>query len=185
MSTQVTNSSRRNRGTIIKLVLAGVAVLGVGAALTTAAWTDQAWFSAEATAGDVELQAALPDATGTGPGTFIDADDLADAVVIPLAPEYFENIAPGEAREVTLWLRNDGSLPLTIESAAAQDVTGPLFAGTAPATITVGAIVGEVLDPEDEVSFTVTVTAPDWGDADTGYQGATGAFNVVVTGTTD
>jgi len=51
-----TTDRRARRATLTKLALAAVAVLGVGAALTSAAWTDDAWFSAAATAGEVELE---------------------------------------------------------------------------------------------------------------------------------
>ncbi len=48
-------SEGRKRPTL-RLVLAGIAVLGIGAAITTAAWTDDVFFSATATASSFDLQ---------------------------------------------------------------------------------------------------------------------------------
>ena len=45
----------RKRSTL-RLVLAGVAIAGVGAAITTAVWTDDVFFSATATASSFDLQ---------------------------------------------------------------------------------------------------------------------------------
>ena len=53
--TEFEASGRRRK--ITKFALAGVAVLGVGAALTSAAWTDNVLFGAPATAGKADLQA--------------------------------------------------------------------------------------------------------------------------------
>ena len=44
----------------VKIGLAGLAVLGVGAALTSAVWTDVVFFDAEVTTGNFNLQGALP-----------------------------------------------------------------------------------------------------------------------------
>ena len=44
----------------VKIGLAGLAVLGVGAALTSAAWTDVVFFDADVTTGNFNLQGALP-----------------------------------------------------------------------------------------------------------------------------
>ena len=44
----------------IKIGLAALAVLGVGAALTSAAWNDVVFFDADVTTGNFNLQGALP-----------------------------------------------------------------------------------------------------------------------------
>ena len=46
---------KRKRAAIIKFSLAGAAVLGIGAAATSAGWTDDAWFSASASAVATEM----------------------------------------------------------------------------------------------------------------------------------
>ena len=60
---------KRKRAAIIKFSLAGAAVLGIGAAATSAGWTDNAWFSADASAVDpataINLQGAYVGPAGT------------------------------------------------------------------------------------------------------------------------
>ena len=51
-------SDRRRK--VTKFALAGVAVLGVGAALTSAAWSDNVWFGGSASAADFELEGLNP-----------------------------------------------------------------------------------------------------------------------------
>ena len=77
---------RRRRAAIVRFGLAGVAVLGVGAAATSAAWTDDAWFAGSASAVEkVELQASVD-----GGQTWYDADAEGDAVSIPA--DAFDNL---------------------------------------------------------------------------------------------
>ena len=53
----------------VKIGLAGLAVLGIGAALTSAAWTDVVFFDADVTTGNFNLQGALPAEPGGAGGT--------------------------------------------------------------------------------------------------------------------
>lgn len=176
---EATTSGRPSRRrTVTKFALAALALLGIGAAATSAAWTDDAWFSGTASAATVELEGSL---TSGGPWEL--ADVVGEAVVIP--PETFENMLPAEVRTVTLYLHNASSVPLSVP-AGTLSATGPLFEGTNPVIVSVGALTpASPLPVDGEASVVLTLTAPDWGAADIGYQGATGDLTLQFTGTTE
>lgn len=170
---------RRRRRTILKFSLAIVALLGIGAAATSSAWTDDAWFSATASAASIELEGSL-----TQGGPYELADVVGDAIVIPAAT--FENMVPGEVRTVTLYLHNASTVALDVP-AGTVGATGTLFAGTNPVVVTLGAMTPASPLPADaEASVVLTLTAPDWGNTvdDLAYQGATGDLTVQFIGTT-
>ena len=169
----------KRRRKIAKFALAGVAVLGVGAALTSAAWTDDVFFAADATSGTFDLQGSLD---GTDWFDVATVDDTSATAPIQIPASAFENMAPNDVRVVTLHLKNAGSVPLTL-SAPAITETGDLFADLgANVAVTVGPYTpGGTLAAGDTTTFTVTLTAPDWADTD--YTNLTGDILVVVTGT--
>jgi hypothetical protein len=174
---------KRRRGTIIKFSLAAVALFGIGAAATSAAWTDDAWFSASATAASVELQGSLSSTTG-----FVPADDVATAVVIGAST--FANLTPGQVRTVHVYIKNTSSIPLTVVPTIASVVpaTGNnVFGGLKPATYTATLSSGTVapIAVDAVADYLVTVTAPAWDNTTdaTYYQGATGTLTVKFTGT--
>ena len=118
-----TRKDKSGRGRkVTKFALAGVAVLGVGAALTSAAWTDNVWFGAAASAGSVDLVGSTDRGNNWHQGNDSGAS-------IPVDPTAFANMAPLESRVVTLSLRNNGSVPLELDDALPSG-TGPLFGGT-------------------------------------------------------
>lgn len=171
---------------ITKFVLAGVAIVGVGAALTSAAWTDDVWFTADASAGTMDLQGRVQgDADWQDVGIDAADDDASDDVVIEIDPALFGGIVPGFDETVTLELKNAGdtnivlSLPVVVS-------TGDLFVAngttlTVPATVEVSDPTVLTLEPLDETTFTVNVSTPDdWPEA---YVGATGNIEIQVVGT--
>ncbi len=161
-----------NRRNALKLGLAGIAVVGIGAAVTTAAWTDNVWFKAEASASSYNLQAAL-DNSGT-PGTWSEAGSAAAAVVIPST--VFDELLPGDTVATDVWVRNNSSTK-TVLVVGAPVKTGNLFdnaSATAVADKT-------TLDAGETTKVKITVTTPtDWAQS---YAGATGSLTVTVTGT--
>ncbi|MFC8190440.1 hypothetical protein ACFUMH_02120 [Cellulomonas sp. NPDC057328] len=170
----------RKKAAVVRYSLAGVALLGVGAALTSAAWTDDAWFQGEASAvaqDDIELQGGLSEAA------LVDADDLSNAVDISVDPNQLANFVPGETRVVTLYLKNDGVVPLDVTGAPVLE--GALFEGAEPVDVSLAAdgVVG-VLDPAEVTTVDLTLAAPAWDDEDVAYKGATGALTVTFTGAT-
>lgn len=178
MSTATTTDKRKKRGTAIKFALAAIALTGIGAAATSAAWSDDAWFSASATAATVELQGSLSGTTG-----FVNADDAATAIAIPT--NTFQNLTPNQVRTVKVYVKNTSSVPLTV--APTLTPGGALFAAPKPATATI-ALTGPAgtLAVDGIAEYTVTVTGADWTNstADLAYQGVSGSLTVKFTGTT-
>lgn len=164
---------RRRRGAIVRFGLATVAVLGVGAALTSAVWTDDAWFDGGASAVEqVELQASVD-----GGSTWYDADTENQAVSIPA--DAFDNLNQGADETITLHLKNASSVPLTLGKGV-LNTSGAMFTGNAPATATVTDPSATQLAPGATDEVTLQVTTPgDWPEQ---YQGAEGTMTLQFTG---
>ncbi|WP_395243624.1 hypothetical protein ACGGZK_16055 [Agromyces sp. MMS24-K17] len=127
------------RRTVLRLALAGVAIAGIGAAITTAAWTDQVFFNATATASSFDLQGR----SGTS-GTWLDVGS--DVTPITLTSADLGALSPGESIDVPFQLCNAGTAAGTITAVSTPVLGGDLFT-------TAGA------------EITVTVTAPTVGTA--------------------
>ncbi|WP_122817939.1 hypothetical protein [Nocardioides pantholopis] len=170
---QERDDKRRRRGAIVRFGLATVAVLGVGAALTSATWTDDAWFAGSASAVEnVELQASVD-----GGNTWYDADTVDNAVAIPA--DAFKNLNQGANETVRLELKNASSVPLNLGKGVLT-TDGDLFAGAAPANATVHDPANVQLAPGETDAVILHVTTPDDWPAD--YQGAEGTMTVQFTG---
>ena len=167
------NDTIRRRRLITGISLASIAVIGVGAAITTAAWTDNVWFNAEANTAGIELYGAVSDVEpALDVANWDDADTQPDAITVPI--DSFDGLVPGETRAISIWLWNDSSVDLSV-SLPALDLTGdPLFDGavTAPSA---PALVGVYTDAAgttpyttttlaagDTVNLFVVVETPDW-----------------------
>lgn len=174
--THTSDDRRKKRAAIARFVLAGVAVLGIGAAATSAAWTDDAWFSANANSATVELQASLDGST------WIDAD-TSGAAAVTIPPATFANMVPGQTRTVTLHLKNASTVPLAI-GAPVVTPTDDMFTGATPATVAVTGAPATLAAGADTLTapITLTVTAPDPWPAT--YQGKTGSVTIQFQGQT-
>lgn len=174
--TEFETSGRRRK--ITKFALAGVAVLGVGAALTSAAWTDNVWFQGNASTGNVDLRGSV---NGT---TWLQGASEGTPIVIPASE--LGNVGPDISDTTTIYVRNFGSLPVAISTTQAEG-TGTLFEGTLPAGVVVSDWVEDggdgVLLTGETASAVVTVTGNSW--TGTEYQGASGTVTVQVEGTSD
>lgn len=160
----------RRRRNATKIALAALAIGGIGAAITTAAWTDDVWMTSNATAGTFELEGSLD---GT---TWSEADDQGTALVVDDAE--LAGLVPGETRTVEVQLRNAGDVDATLADPVLS-ATGDIFADTNPATANIGSLAGTTLAPDEETTVDLTVTTPDnWGDE---YQGDTGSIVVTFT----
>lgn len=171
----------RDKRKVAKFVLAGIAVLGIGAAATMAVWTDDVWFSAEAEAATFDLQGALsPDGPWLDVGVDETPNDSSDDTAIVIPVEEFGNVLPSFDNTVTVYLRNAGSTDIALSNPV-ESTTGTIFAGTDPATVTVSAPEASTLAPTDETSFDIQLTtSADWPNS---YQSAEGTISVVVVGT--
>ncbi len=167
MATKTPTPSRNDksgrRRKVTKFALAGVAVLGVGAALTSAAWTDNVWFAADASSGAVDLRGSAD-----GGGTWAEGNTSGGAVVIGVTE--FADMAPLEERSVTLLVRNFGQGIFTLnEEPVASTSTNNIFTDAdidvSGLSFTTDLHADGLLDPGDVASYTMTVTAPDWSDA--------------------
>jgi len=96
---------RRNKGAIIKLTLGGLALVGIGAAATSAAWTDSAFFSSATTSASVDLKGS---ATGGANANYTAADTALAAVDLGA----ISNLTPDSTITKTVYLWNAGTAPL-------------------------------------------------------------------------
>jgi hypothetical protein len=166
------DNAGRNRK-IAKFGLAGIAIIGVGAGLTSAAWTDNVWFAGTAESAAFELQGYDPVL-----GDWVDADESGVAIQIPATE--LDNVAPGESDSYTVYVRNNGTVDLTVLSANPTTSNTGIFGGTDPAVVTADTSAIGVLAPGAQGSFDVVVTGDiDW---DNDYLGSSGTLWVSVQG---
>jgi hypothetical protein len=158
----------------IKIALAALAVLGLGAALTSAQWTDQVFFRSTVSSGTFNIQGAVSSA----PTTWLESTSGTPVSSIELDLGTVA-ITPSESVVLTGFIRNDPASTWTGDvSAITVDQTGLPAGVTATVAYTTTTPSPTNLAPGEVVSFTVTVTS----DA-TLVQGATGALVVQVNGT--
>lgn len=140
---------RRRRGVVfLKFGLAGAALLGIAAAATSAAWTDNAWFSGTATAATVNLEGAVTAVGGT-PATWTHADGTGSAPSITVDPTAFglDNLVPGDDKTIQLNLKNAGTAAIALGT---PTIT---FSGAS------GFITTDSTDPSHNAVLTVTPLA--------------------------
>lgn len=166
-TSETPRSSKRRA--IVAGALALIAVGGIGAAATSAAWTDNVFYSASTTAGTFNLQGSLD-------GSDWKESDDQGAIELVIPATAFENLIPGDSRVVTLHVKNDSDVDATLSDATFA-WAGATF--TANPTVTLSSVAG-TLAPEATTTFTVTVTTPaDWAGTN---QGKTGTIVVTVGG---
>ncbi|SDR95481.1 hypothetical protein SAMN04489860_0469 [Paraoerskovia marina] len=162
--------SNDRRRTGAKIALAALAIGGIGAAVTTAAWTDDVWMTSGANAASFELEGSVDGETWS------EADDESTAIVIDKSE--LGELVPGETRTVELQLRNAGSTDANLADATVS-TTGEVFAGDTPATAEVDSVAGTVLAPGETTTADLTVSTPVlWPDE---YQGDTGSIVITFT----
>lgn len=163
------------RRPVIAIVLATLAIGGIGAAATSAAWTDNVFFSASAQAATFNLQGSL-----NGTTNWVESDDQSN-IALTIPSTTFANMLPGQTRTVTVYVKNTGTTnaALTVTTAWASGSTfvdAPTVTAT-PASSTLTAATGGT----PQTAVTVTVTTPsNWASTN---QGKTGTIVVTVAGT--
>lgn len=100
-------STRTDRRKVLA-VLAGGLVLGIGAAVTLAAWNDSEFATGTFTAGSFNLQGSTTSATTGYSDHNVDKADAAAALVFSL-PTVVTSMAPGDIVYAPLWVRLDGT----------------------------------------------------------------------------
>ena len=169
-----TREQKERRNKVLRIGAGTLAFLGIGAAITTAAWTDNVWFSADADAASFNLQGSLEQG---GPWTENDSEE--GALAIPIEMSQFGDLLPSnEPVTTTVYVKNDSSVPVTLE--ATGTASGALFEGEGATTeITASA-------PADDVAagsvtpITITLIP---GDIPKTLAGATGTYVLHVSGT--
>ncbi|GGO67488.1 hypothetical protein GCM10010910_29380 [Microbacterium nanhaiense] len=163
-----------NRRPILAFALAALAVGGIGAAITSAAWTDNAFFSAPAGAATFNLQGSLD---GT---TWSESDDPGSVeLVVPASA--LADLLPGETRTVDLWVRNEGSVNAALTSEVSFTSTATFVDAPSVAVNDLVSSLTSVGGSASSDHFELTVTTPsDWSAAN---QGAEGTVIITIAGT--
>lgn len=175
--------TRKSRAVRLGAVL--LAVVGVTAAATSAGFSNDAWFSASADAGTIQLQGSLDGENWT------DADSDGEGVVISIPADRFANMVPGDTRSVTVHLHNDSTVPVVVDKKLT--VTGPLLTDDATTTSlvfdgaaneqTVTLAASSDTADTDDTSATLTITAEDWGNDLQGSLSSANTATLKFTGT--
>jgi len=167
-------------GRKVKIGLGALAVLGLGAALTSAQWVDQVFFQADVATGTFNIQGAVAPAGGGQPTGWVESntwDGTQGSVASIQLDLGTVQIAPNEQKTVTGYVRNDPA-STWIADVSDIDVAPFLPAGiTASAAYTGPAGAAAALAPGASVPFQVTVTSN--GSI---AQGATGQLAVTIDG---
>jgi len=164
-------ANRKRKRPVVAVALALLAVGGIGAAATSAAWTDNVFFSSTAQAATFDLQGSLN-------GTSWVQSDNANSIQLVVPAATFANLLPGQTRTVTLYVENTGTANSSLVASAAW-ATGSTFTtnptiSVTPASTTLAAATGGT---PTTTTVTLTVTAPsDWASVNQGKSG-----NVIVT----
>lgn len=118
-------AQQKTRQRKILAILAGGLVLGVGAAVTLAAWNDSEFATGEFGAGSFNLEGATDGATGT----FEDHDTAGSAADLSFTLPLADNLAPDDVVYAPFWVRLDADTTspaqLTATSVTATGVNAP------------------------------------------------------------
>jgi hypothetical protein len=173
---------------VARFVLAGGVLLGVGAGLTSAAWTDDAVFKADASTPTIQLQGG----NGQVPSVWMNADPAnADgkgtAVTIPAS--VFASLAPGVTATTHVGLKNASTVPLIVP-VPTPTWSGDFAAGScalgAVTTVTVNGGSTAVTLPATVATTDVliSVTPPTSWNGSSTCQNKTGTLTLTFTGAT-
>ncbi|WP_421742120.1 hypothetical protein [Cellulomonas sp.] len=173
-----TKPRRRRKGAAVRFGLAGLALLGIGAAATSANWTNDAWFNAASSSASVLLDGSV--ASATGPWVAADTD----ATGIALSSTAFSLLVPGQTRTVTYWVKNSSSTCLNVPAPTVTKAE-PLAGVTAnDASVTLSTTAIGNMAAGTVQAITVTVTTPTtWTTTHQNQTSAT-ALKIAYTGTT-
>jgi len=173
---------QESRSRKIKAGLAGLVVLGVGVAATSALWSDNVWFTGDVSTSAFNLQGSVTSASAG----FEEAASEAVALTIPVV----EELAPGDSVTRTVWVKNADST----NAADLVDVPVVTVTGDAASFLTVTATYDTTggKDPNSlatndviPVDVTYAFTNPDTSATgpNAAAQGKSAQITVQVTGT--
>lgn len=157
--------------------LAGLAVTGIGAAVTTAAWTDNVWFSAQADTQDFDLKGSIDGVT------WHEGQTADSAIEFAVDPNVFSNIVPGGTYTTDLMVKNFSANDALLDVSAQGK--GDLFT-VGGEELTVNASLSsagtQVLSPNETATIKITVAADD--SLTSAAQGEKGNIIVKIVGST-
>lgn len=164
---------------MLRLTLAAIALLGIGAAITAAAWTDDVYFEANLDSGSLDLVGRISD--GNSWSDWLVSNDAGD---IALSVD-FENLNPGDVRTMSVEVRNDGTATALITGAASWGV-GTYESGDCAVDIALNPLPsGDIIIASGQTTgvYDVTFTVPTtWPNS---CENTSDTFVLHVTGTTD
>ncbi len=170
------------RRPVVRVLLAAGVLLGAGAGLTSAAWTDGAYFQAAASSASLDLQACVTsNPTSTAPTWTCTPADTAGTAAVILPSATFSGMTPGHVYSTKIRVLNNGTATLAVtvgDTALAEPLVG-----TAPnATVTLDAT-SFSLAPGAAQVINLTITTPtDWNQSHANQTSAA-ALQVLATGT--
>lgn len=169
-----TETRKGKRRPVIAFALAVLAVGGIGAAATSAAWTDNTFFSAQAEAATFNLQGSLAG------GTLVESDNK-NSIQFVVPADKLANLLPGQTRTIDLTIANLGSVGAALTSSV-EFATGSTFTTNPTATVTgLASTLTAASGATATDQFQLVVTAPsDWAAVN---QGKSATIIVTVSGT--
>lgn len=171
MPTRGRKDRRENRS---RIALAALALLGIGAAITTAAWTDQVWFSTDAQAATLNLQGS-----SSISGPWNEHETEGDALIIPIESSGFGDIVPNSGPITTeVFVKNASSIATDIS--LDTTTTGALFSADSTVTVTAKADTTS-LAPNEVATIEIAINA---GEIPAAYQGESGTVILRVSSST-
>lgn len=170
-----TATRKGKRRPLIAFTLAALAVGGIGAAATSAAWSDNVFFSATAQAATFDLRGSVD-----GGSTWKQSDNKSSIeLVVPASA--LANLLPGQTRTINLDVQNLGSVGASLTSTV-EFASGSTFAQNPTATITgLASSLTAAGGSASSDQFQLVVTTPaDWAATN---QGKTATIVVTISGT--
>ncbi|WP_426182407.1 hypothetical protein [Microbacterium sp. TWP3-1-2b2] len=165
---------RRKRHPLVAFGLAALAIGGVGAAITSAAWTDNTLFAAPAAAATFDLQGSLDGKTWA-------QSDTADTLELVIPASKFVDLLPGQTRTIDLWVRNESTVNAALTSQVAFGASTTFTTKPTPALAGLVATLTPTGTTGAQDQFQLTVTTPaDWAPTN---QGKSGTMVVTVSAT--
>lgn len=164
----INNGDHRRK---VLAILAGGLVLGVGAAVTLAAWNDSEFAQGEFTAGSFNLEGATNGAAGTYEDHDVAGNPAALTFTLPA-----DNLTPGDSVAAPFWVRLDE----TTTHNALLTATGVTGTGDNAANLSYDVY---TLAPEDTCNISTSGTTIASGDDLTEFTAGTAADLVAGAGT--
>lgn len=167
------SSDRGGRGRKVRAMLAGGLVLGVGAAITLAAWTDSEFATGTFTAGSFNLEGSTTSATAGYDDHNVDDGDA--AAVLEFTLDLNENLTPDDVTYAPFWVRLDDTTTTaaTLDLVEIEAVDGTTIGNAENLSWTVVALTGAATCDAAGVSAGTVMGSGDALASDDAVAGAT------------